>query len=39
MTLYVYNRSLKSEADVKKSFEDFYGAQELDLKNISNLIY
>lgn len=39
MILYVYDKSLKNESDVKKSFEDFYGAQESDLKNISNLIY
>lgn len=35
MTLYVFNKSLKSDADVKKSFEDLYGAQDADLKNIT----
>jgi len=39
MTLYVFNKSLKSDLDLKKSFEDLHGAQENDLKNISNLIY
>jgi hypothetical protein len=37
MTFYVFNRSLKSDSEVKKSFEDLHGGREGDFKNISNL--
>lgn len=36
---YVFNDSLKSASDVKKSFEDFYQTKDCDLKKISTLYF
>ena len=34
----MFNKTLKSDSDVKKSFEDLHGGRESDFKNISNLL-